>query len=620
MTRVGIFWDFENCHPPSNMTGFSVVGKLRQAVRSLGSVSVFKAYMDVNQEARPGTAGDARKVTQQQDLQSSGVSLIHTPHNAKKEVADKILLGELACILYAFLILITPLSSEVDLMVFALDAQEPVTIVIITGDRDFTYAISVLRLRGHDIILISPPNATHHSLQYPANVVLNWRTDILEHPDPSVKLRAHFEGASVNSVSRGSVLSPLAPEVSSLCSVGASQPAAGEAGLPLECDELVTAGEGSPIVPTHAAQHASGRMVEEQTSFVSANLGPRRSQNVDIGRSRKGVPTRDGYYDSDEQTLVSSVASVADVRDNPWPIQEHSPDMEFLTLSNNAKVGYTSHDGVVDLEERDERYDWPRDDDSKAKCANPYNLDNNDFSDVASPLTDESTLVEDVFKELIEVLTDERAHGRLSTACMKVDLLLMQANPAIYYQIGVSGIKGYLELAQRANVIFFISINWDTMEGYVFLRPKQAYQGRDINSIPDVTLPAPPPWRLGMFGDPTIQPRAPTPVTSSSLANGANASSPTPPRTKPGQTRPIESHFVVLVNLLRELRSAGVLEIKRCDISPRLRQRDPQVYAQLGLTKAKGYLNKAQTSGIVILSQGGKKGKTVIVSLHPDYY
>lgn len=61
----------------------------------------------------------------------------------------------------------------------------PATVVLIAGDRDYSYLISTLRLRGHDIVLIFPPNATNPRLKDLASAVLDWRLDVVDCANPS---------------------------------------------------------------------------------------------------------------------------------------------------------------------------------------------------------------------------------------------------------------------------------------------------------------------------------------------------------------------------------------------------------------------------------------------------
>lgn len=66
-------------------------------------------------------------------------------------------------------------------MTYASDHPAPCTILLITGDRDFAYAVSVLRLRGHPVVLISPTSPTPHtSITAQAVVCLEWNKDIMD--------------------------------------------------------------------------------------------------------------------------------------------------------------------------------------------------------------------------------------------------------------------------------------------------------------------------------------------------------------------------------------------------------------------------------------------------------
>lgn len=66
------------------------------------------------------------------------------------------------------------------MLAYAIDYQAPCTVILISGDRDFAYAVSVLRLRGYQVILISPtlPSA-HASLKAQATLCLDWNIDIM---------------------------------------------------------------------------------------------------------------------------------------------------------------------------------------------------------------------------------------------------------------------------------------------------------------------------------------------------------------------------------------------------------------------------------------------------------
>ena len=64
------------------------------------------------------------------------------------------------------------------MLTYAIDNPAPATIVLISGDRDFVYAVSVLRLRRYRVVVVAPYTA-HGSLKSQASVVLDWEADIM---------------------------------------------------------------------------------------------------------------------------------------------------------------------------------------------------------------------------------------------------------------------------------------------------------------------------------------------------------------------------------------------------------------------------------------------------------
>ncbi|KZP20884.1 hypothetical protein FIBSPDRAFT_699502, partial [Athelia psychrophila] len=145
--NVAIFWDYENCQPASTGSGYSLVHNLRRLACNYGDVTLFKAYLEATPTSIP------RSLTLRSELQSSGVSLTDCPHNGRKDVADKMML--------------------VDMLAFAIDNPTPSTVILVSGDRDFAYAVSMLRLRRYRVVIIAPP-AIHISLKAQASVLFDW--------------------------------------------------------------------------------------------------------------------------------------------------------------------------------------------------------------------------------------------------------------------------------------------------------------------------------------------------------------------------------------------------------------------------------------------------------------
>lgn len=160
---IAIFWDVDNCQPPSGASGHSVAKSIREAAQSAGpdsekpgSIVSFKAYMELSSE---NTTPNASQVQLRSELQGSGVSLIDTPKSGRKDVADKMMIA--------------------DLLSFAIDKRPPALIVLLSGDRDFAYPLGILRNRGYQVLLITPPIGATPILEASANYIMKWRQDVL---------------------------------------------------------------------------------------------------------------------------------------------------------------------------------------------------------------------------------------------------------------------------------------------------------------------------------------------------------------------------------------------------------------------------------------------------------
>ncbi|CAO1617384.1 unnamed protein product [Sympodiomycopsis kandeliae] len=166
---IAVFWDVDNCSPPTGSSGRQLVQSIRKHLSSIdtgtgpdkedlgqsGPILSFKAYLELSSPEGVGPA----QVTLRSELQGSGVSLIDTPKSGRKDVADKMIIA--------------------DIMAFALDLPPPARIVLISGDRDFAYPLSLIRGRGYQVVLITPPIGAVPILEASANHVARWRQDVL---------------------------------------------------------------------------------------------------------------------------------------------------------------------------------------------------------------------------------------------------------------------------------------------------------------------------------------------------------------------------------------------------------------------------------------------------------
>ena len=62
-----------------------MVNNIQQIAHRYGSVKLFKAYLELSDQSK--------SLALRSELQSCGVSLTDCPHNGRKDVADKMMLG-----------------------------------------------------------------------------------------------------------------------------------------------------------------------------------------------------------------------------------------------------------------------------------------------------------------------------------------------------------------------------------------------------------------------------------------------------------------------------------------------------------------------------------------------
>ena len=147
---LAVLWDIENCPVPSDVRPEDVASNIRTAIQLhpvvSGSVVVFSAFGDFNAFPRRVREG----------CQRTGVKLVDVP-NGRKDAADKAIL--------------------LDMFLFVLDHPPPSTIVIITGDVDFSPALHVLGQRGHSVVVIIPSGVyVNPALTSAGKFVWDWQS------------------------------------------------------------------------------------------------------------------------------------------------------------------------------------------------------------------------------------------------------------------------------------------------------------------------------------------------------------------------------------------------------------------------------------------------------------
>ncbi|CAL9244450.1 unnamed protein product [Arabidopsis halleri] len=129
--KTSVWWDIENCEVPKGCDPHGVVQSIRSMLLKrnyCGPLTIY-AYGDTNQI--PSSV--------QQALSSTGVSLNHVPAGVK-DGSDKKLL--------------------VDIMFWAMENQAPANIMLISGDKDFSYLLHKLGMKRYNILLARPEKAS----------------------------------------------------------------------------------------------------------------------------------------------------------------------------------------------------------------------------------------------------------------------------------------------------------------------------------------------------------------------------------------------------------------------------------------------------------------------------
>eukprot|EP01116_Phalansterium_solitarium_P017951 TRINITY_DN4578_c0_g1_i8.p1 TRINITY_DN4578_c0_g1~~TRINITY_DN4578_c0_g1_i8.p1 ORF type:complete len:689 (+),score=174.46 TRINITY_DN4578_c0_g1_i8:102-2168(+) len=144
---VTVLWDIENCPVPPDSSGMTVVSTLRSfALRHgyLKTVSAIGTLQNIPDEVRA-------------QLQSSGVSLHDVPPGSSTDVA-----------------------ILVELLKLVADNRPPHTIVLISGDRDFSNVLNVLVFRRYEVVLIHLPQASE-VLKGAAKSAYEWASFLQTH-------------------------------------------------------------------------------------------------------------------------------------------------------------------------------------------------------------------------------------------------------------------------------------------------------------------------------------------------------------------------------------------------------------------------------------------------------
>mmetsp|Transcript_41168 Transcript_41168/g.87694 ORF Transcript_41168/g.87694 Transcript_41168/m.87694 type:complete len:429 (+) Transcript_41168:50-1336(+) len=155
---VGIFWDGENVRVPRGYDVGRACNEIRNAVSMYGAIVEKSLYFDSRK--------DCESKTDRVHLDLSGFKLVDCPTRGQKETLDKKII--------------------VDLLLFACQYHQlnvPCTIVLLSGDGDYSYMLSRVHDMGVKTLLIFPEDRTlPRQLFNAAELKLSWKGDVLKGP------------------------------------------------------------------------------------------------------------------------------------------------------------------------------------------------------------------------------------------------------------------------------------------------------------------------------------------------------------------------------------------------------------------------------------------------------
>lgn len=408
---IAIFWDVDNCAPPTGSSGRSVALAVRSAIQNLdvGPIVSFKAYLELSSETQ---APNAAQVQLRSELQGCGVSLIDTPKSGRKDVADKMMIT--------------------DLLAYAIDQPAPATVVLISGDRDFAYPLGILRNRGYNVVLVTPPIGAVPILEASANVVMSWRQDVLG-------VQTNKDGKSYSSYSS---TGPQTPSKH-----GHHPNTAGNQSSSAPSNSSLSVGN-PPGALKHQDRRPSNRTLQLFDPLIQlleqikkeGNPKPLRSMvAARLVSSDRGIFVRAGAAKWAEYAAVAEAAGIVTLGSSgqaghEWVALKDSAKAAASSITTMQSTSSTSSSGTP----------------NRQKPA-PYNVN-------ATPTTTTTELPAKLkpFFPLIEICKEQKSQGNSKPLCsfvgIQLSLLARQGVVDAYALAGVPGWREYIAAAEKAGV------------------------------------------------------------------------------------------------------------------------------------------------------------------------
>lgn len=464
------------------------------------------------------------------------------------------------------------------MLAFAIDHPAPATVILITNDRDFVYAVSVLRLRRYRVILIARPLASI-SLRSQASVWLDWNVEILENCER--KMESSKGGPATHNAIAEAVSLPTPPP----------SPPAHPQGITSPC---IISGV---INHTTGVTIGSGSLVERpllsfglpivNTSLRDVKTIPRADLSPQVSglESRNTVSISTEAHTNDPTTTVLSAEAAVSVPSMGSPQQGDFPD----AIRNSS--GKSNRAASSD-ERRAGRKFWAACRRTLTSFKLPFRNNHTKSAQhrvsiilPSDHVADQPFLLPSTSPEIVSLPVAEPAATTTATS----SILVVSSSPV-----------AEIETTTLINVEAEPEIP-ENIESLPTVPLSNKLTVTDINAgvrSSTVTAQTPLPTATNVLV-PLVRPRN-VPVASMAKAPAVRQSvSPVPA----GVRRPpqVPAEFAVLVEELRSYRRKGLLRVSFAKASKALIKRDQLAYQRAGI---KGKKNKFQKLATLAVKAG----------------
>lgn len=518
----------------------------------------------------------------------------------------------------------------------------PSTIVLISADRDFVYALSILRLRRFHVVVVSPLSV-HRSLKAQAARFVDWRSEVLGITDPESE-QSQSPPPSSHSATSPSLHSQLyryAPFQSS--STSSPAPVMSRRAYGKYIDEVVSNASSMDRCPTGDMLPKPSKVSDGSRETLIGATGTSSSPQAASGASSVSSPvTRDGnphFVNEAQQIPSAQPPHVISAMEESGPYEEASRNSSLSSRSGRKMVGHFPQNKRVtawrNTLRKTSRSSSDLEDQPGSLQGQPHKVWKTCRNTLGSLLTFKrrDKTANHGERDVIDVggaSSSSSTNPSFITASKKSTSDLVSTQPSVEYSLSVEGVRAVPESEHSTAMITHLlpspspspcpentqhethTTASATSTSLASSRPSYPLKP-ELESATVVELPTPQtaspkssvshsdsPAASGNIIEKLVPSQGTTSVTLPASPQHTIVSSPTP------TTRPIiiPQHFQVLVDELQFRCQNGDTHPDRSSVAVSIYKRDPQVLERAGFTGKKAfgrYTGAAVEAGVVEL-------------------